>query len=363
LVLRIPASGLLVQGRCAQLEAIPAMKPSYFLVGALLFSVIISSAASAELIAVRRVWDAAPHNAFTDLIRHRGEWFMTFREGSGHVATDGSIRVLASGDGTNWSSAALIKMPGQDLRDSKLSVMPDGRLHLLTCGANRITNNGPAAIHQTMAAISANGRDWSALKPVADPNVWLWRLTWHGPKAYGISYDTGKRSPEKPIASSRLWSTDDGLNFSVVAQPLLTNGHPTEATLAFQKDGTALCLQRHDGPAPSHALLGTAKPPYTSWTWRDLGTFFGGPHFIQIPDGRWIACGRIHGTDAKRTPKTVVCELDVAAGKLVPLLTLPSGGDTSYPGLAWHEGRLWISYYSSHEGKTSVYLAEVALGQ
>ena len=318
-------------------------------------------AGAPDLIDVRRVWDAAPHNAFTDLIRHRGEWFMTFREGAGHLSADGSIRVLSSKDGTNWTSAALLDVAGQDLRDSKLSVMPDGRLHLLACGANRKTNGGPAAVHQTMAAASANGRDWTELKAVADPNAWLWRLTWHGAKAYGISYDTGKRSPEKPLFTSRLWSTKDGLNFAAFPQPLLTNGNPTEATLAFQEDGTALCLQRHDGPAPSHALVGKAKPPYDAWTWQDLGMFFGGPHFIQIPDGRWIACGRIHGIDAKRAPKTVVCELDLASGKLIPLLTLPSGGDTSYPGLVWHEGRLWVSYYSSHEGKTAIYLARVRL--
>jgi len=26
-----------------------------------------------------------------------------------------------------------------------------------------------------------------------------------------------------------------------------------------------------------------------------------------------------------------------------------------------HEGLLWVSYYSSHEGKTSIYLAKVRL--
>ncbi len=337
------------------------MNPARLFVSALLGFCSIFPASSAELIAARRVWDAAPHNAFTDLIRHQNEWFMTFREGSGHVAIDGSIRVLSSKDGTNWSSAALLTLAGQDLRDSKLSVMPDGRLHLLACAANRRTNGGPATVHQTMAALSANGRDWSDMRAVADPNTWLWRLTWRGSMAYGVSYDTGKRTPEKPLFTSQLWSTADGLHFTAAAQPLLTNGNPTEATLAFQKDGTALCLQRHDGPKPSHALLGTAKPPYTDWSWRDLGTFFGGPHFIQIPDGRWIACGRIHGDDARRTPTTVVCELDVPNAKLVPLLALPSGGDTSYPGLVWHEGRLWISYYSSHKGKTAIYLAEVRL--
>ena len=57
--------------------------------------------------------------------------------------------------------------------------------------------------------------------------------------------------------------------------------------------------------------------------------------------------------------QTVVARLDVAAGKLTPLVTLPSGGDTSYPGLVWHDGKVWVSYYSSHEGKAGVYLARV----
>jgi hypothetical protein len=59
--------------------------------------------------------------------------------------------------------------------------------------------------------------------------------------------------------------------------------------------------------------------------------------------------------------RTALCWLDVEAGKLTEFLTLPSGGDTSYPGLVFYEGLLWVSYYSSHEGKTSIYLAKVKL--
>lgn len=43
------------------------------------------------------------------------------------------------------------------------------------------------------------------------------------------------------------------------------------------------------------------------------------------------------------------------------MLKLPSGGDSSYPGMVMHNGLLWMSYYSSHEGKTSIYLAKIAL--
>ncbi len=34
-------------------------------------------------------------------------------------------------------------------------------------------------------------------------------------------------------------------------------------------------------------------------------------------------------------------------------------GDTGYPALLWHNDRLHVSYYSSHQGKTSIYLAKI----
>ena len=40
-------------------------------------------------------------------------------------------------------------------------------------------------------------------------------------------------------------------------------------------------------------------------------------------------------------------------------LQLPSGGDTSYAGLVEHDELIWVSYYSSHEDKTAIYLAKV----
>ena len=53
--------------------------------------------------------------------------------------------------------------------------------------------------------------------------------------------------------------------------------------------------------------------------------------------------------------------MNAESGRLTEFLRLPSGGDTSYPGMVYHEGLLWVSYYASHEGKTSIYLARVDL--
>jgi hypothetical protein len=101
--------------------------------------------------------------------------------------------------------------------------------------------------------------------------------------------------------------------------------------------------------------LGSAKPPYTNWEWKDVGAKIGGPQMIRLDDGRLIAGVRLYDGGAR----TSIVQIDRTTGRLTELLKLPSGGDTSYPGLVLHDGQLWVSYYSSHEGKTSIYLARV----
>src|SRR6266576_3613655 len=69
----------------------------------------------AELVEVRKIWDRAPHNAFTDLVRFKGNWFCVFREGTAHVSPDGALRVITSKDGKEWVSAALLTQLKADL--------------------------------------------------------------------------------------------------------------------------------------------------------------------------------------------------------------------------------------------------------
>ena len=47
----------------------------------------------------------------------------------------GVTRVLSSDDGSDWSSEAVVSEEGVDLRDSKLTITPDGRLMLLMGGS------------------------------------------------------------------------------------------------------------------------------------------------------------------------------------------------------------------------------------
>lgn len=300
-------------------------------------------------ISVRKIWDQAPHNAFTDLIRFQGRWFCVFREGNKHVSPDGALRVLTSTDGEKWESAALITSKNSDLRDAKITLTPDGQLML--CGAEALHKPSPHT-HQSLAWFSRDGRNWSERHPIGDPNLWLWRVTWHKGTAYSIGYGCG---PDKVL---RLYTSQDGKKFNTLVDRLLEGGYPNETSIVFEGD-TAYCLLRRDGSEPKNntALLGIAQPPYTKWEWKDLGVRIGGPHMIQLPDGRWLATVRL----LDKKVRTSLCWIDTKEGKLIEFLTLPSGGDTSYPGLVLYQDQLWISYYSSHEGKSSIYLAKMPL--
>jgi hypothetical protein len=95
------------------------------------------------------------------------------------------------------------------------------------------------------------------------------------------------------------------------------------------------------------------NPPYKQWSWAKLKHRLGGPNFLRIPNGEMWASSRQYGDGAT----TVLARM--TRDSYEPVLTLPSGGDCSYPGMVWHGDLLWISYYSSHEGKSSIYLARI----
>ncbi len=303
-------------------------------------------------IEVKEIWKEGKHNAFTDLIHHQGKWFCVFREGAGHVSPDGALRVLTSNDGETWTSAALVTMPETDLRDAKISVTPEGKLML--CGAG-VTQPPKEKTHQTYIWLSDDGHTWSAPHPVGDLNYWLWRITWHDGEGYGIGYNTKGDGKEW---KTRLYHTQDGKTFETLVPELEVKKFPNEASIAFQPDGTALCVLRRDNRGgETDALLGTAKAPYKEWTWKNTGVQIGGPQLLRLNDGTWIVSGRGYPGGAK----TKIWKLDPATAQLTELMTLPSGGDTSYPGLVQKGDTLWVSYYSSHEKQTRIYLAKIPI--
>lgn len=335
---------------------LPHLCLSGFIWGSPLFSA--SAADAPQLVSVKKIWDSAPHNAFTDLTRFHDKWFCTCRESEGHVRGNGSIRVITSNDGEQWESAALLSEEGIDLRDPKFSITPNGRLMLVLGGS--VYEGKLLKERQPRVAFSKDGRTWTTPQRILAKGDWLWRVTWHKGRAYGVSYaSAGKAGPpgEEVIT---LVASDDGVAFRPVVTFALP-GRPNESTLRFLPNDDCVALVRREGIPPStdkDAWIGTSSPPYKDWRWHAAGMSVGGPNFLVLPSGALIASGR-QSNPKPASAKTFVGPMTLDSVKAD--LILPSGGDCSYPGMVWHDGLLWVSYYSTHEGKTAIYLAKVHL--
>jgi len=350
------------------------MNPSILLLALLAVLACVSPAPAASdapapaLLSVRKIWDAGHHNAFTDLLRCQGRWYCTFREADDHVGGDGRIRVLESGDGERWTPIALVAEEGIDLRDPKLCVAPGQRLMLVAGGS--VYRGGKKLLgRQPRVSFSGNGRDWTAPRRVLSEGEWLWRITWHDGRAYGVSYNASARTTPAaqaaaaggPVASGsadwklKLVTSADGIGYETVTH-LDVPGHPNETTLRFLPDGELIAMVRREG-GTKNGWIGVSQPPYRTWRWHETAHRFGGPNFIILPDGTMWAGSRAYSPERKAT--TVLARFGRELYE--PVLPLPSGGDNSYPGFVWESGILWMSYYSSHEGRTSIYLAKIRI--
>lgn len=298
-----------------------------------------------QLLWVQRAWKAGRHNAFTDLCYFRQRYYLVFRQASSHHSKDGFLRVMSSVQGKKWRTVAVLHHPAADLRDGKLVVTPEGTLQLLAAAA---FHNKTSRAYQSYLWSSTDGKDWSEPQEVGEADYWLWRLSWLGDQAYAVAYKCGA---DRHI---RLYQQNSAGQFDVLAPRIYDQGYANEAALLFDKDNKAWCLLRKD---PDHGQLGYAAAPYQHWNWLDIGCRIGGPQAIFTPSGQILAVVRLYDQQVR----TSLVTLDQQKGELTELMALPSGGDTSYAGMVLRGTELLISYYSSHQGRSAIYTALVAI--
>ena len=294
-----------------------------------------------ELLWVNRAWKAGKHNAFTDLCYFRQRYYLVFRQASSHHSKDGVLRIMNSVQGKKWRTVAVLQNPVADLRDGKLTVTPDGKLQLLAAAA---FHDKTQQTYQSYLWHSTDGKTWPEPQAVGEAEYWVWRLSWLRDQAYAVAYKCGS---DRHI---RLYQQKASAQFEVIAPRIYAEGYANEAALLFDNQDTAWCLLRKD---PDHGQLGHSLPPYTHWQWLDVGCRIGGPQAIFTADGKMLAVVRLYN----ETVRTSLVTLDQSTGELTEIMALPSGGDTSYAGMVLQQNKLLISYYSSHQGRCSIYTA------
>jgi hypothetical protein len=85
------------------------MKPG---LGFILFTyIVIQSAFSQKAPESYLIWDKAPHNAFTDIIRFNHNFYCVFRESKGYnpMRDSSKIRVLCSSNGKSGNQSQFLR--------------------------------------------------------------------------------------------------------------------------------------------------------------------------------------------------------------------------------------------------------------
>ncbi len=318
---------------------------------------------------IRRVFHNGQHNAFTDLARFRGKFYLTFRScPDGHmVHPSARVIVLASDDAEKWEQVHQFRVEKRDTRDPHFLVFQD-KLFVYTgtwySGETTIPiKDYDLNMHLGYAAWSDDGATWHG--PVLLEGTfghYIWRANTFAGKAYlcgrrKSNFDASPRG-EGDAVESLMLESDDGLIWRKKA--VFQEERGDETAFQFESDGSVVAIGRR---GRGTAQLLRSHPPYQQWDRQDLDRYIGGP-LITRWGARYVVGGRKSIGDSG--PKTSMYWL--VDGALYEFAELPSGGDTSYPGFVeLSPTRAIMSWYASHEKDddgntiTAIYMADLEI--
>jgi len=318
---------------------------------------------------IRRVFHNGEHNAFTDLVRFKDRFYLTFRScPDGHmVHPTSSILILASDDAQRWTPVHEFRVKQRDTRDPHFLVFRD-KLFVYT--GTWYSGDGPLPrdaydlnLHLGYAVWSEDGAQWHGPTLLEGTfGHYIWRASTFEGKAYLCGrrkkdFAVGPKGEGREVESAMLES-DDGLIWRRRALFQETKGD--ETAFLFEPDGSIVAIGRR-GSEPAQLLR--SKPPYVDWDRRDLDRYIGGPLIARWGD-RLVVGGR--KMTPGEGPRTFLAWLD--EGALHEFAVFPSAGDNSYPGLVeLGPNRAIVSWYSSHEKDaqgqtiTAIYMADLEI--
>ena len=302
--------------------------------------------------AVRVVHDDGRHNAFTDLCRFAGRYYLTFRScPDGHMIHPTSrIVVLASADTVSWKPVHSFAVPGRDTRDPHFLALGD-RLFVIS-GAVRVGPEAPRGYdidqHQGFCAWTEDGSTWHgphAMEGTA--GYYVWRAVSRG----GTAYLCGRRkrrtaagprgeADELELLQATLLASSDGLSWSEIG--VVQAEYGGETAFLVEPDGSLLAIVRNRA-ASLPARVCRADPPYDEWEHRELDRNIGGPLLT-----RWGGKHLVGGRKTLSPTSAVTALYWLIDDRLHEAADLPSAGDNSYPGFVeLSPTRALLSYYTS----------------
>lgn len=294
---------------------------------------------------VRKVLADGKHNAFTAMRRFKGDLWLAFRSGDAHNSPTADVLVLRSKDGRDWQQAYKLDVAKDD-RDPQF-VATEKRLFLYCPSMDGKELN-------SWLAYTDDGTTWSAPQKVYEPQFILWKPCIHDGVFYAAAHKKDESSGGKGREVHFVKSTD-GVKWEKVST-IRAGNWESETTLFFDEKHHATAFLRQKYGSPQAQIL-EAVPPYTTWASRPAGSPHFSGHSVHTFRGVTYLLTRSVGP-GKTSGSTIYTFAD---GKLTPYCELPAGGDCAYLEAVEEGANMLVSYYSTHEGSTNIYLAVVPL--
>jgi hypothetical protein len=330
----------------------PAMfKPATWMMLMMLGSGLLPAAEPHKLVSplvqpssVRKLVADGRHNAFTSLVKWRNVFFLSYRSGLAHNSADADCVVMQSPDSENWKQAMRIDIAPDD-RGGHFLATPK-RLFLYL-GAMK------GAALQSYVLHTDDGNQWTKPAPVLEPQWIFWKPFEHNGRLYANAHLKAEGKDAAKKRESKLIASVDGLQWETISTVRKGN-YESETTFFFGPNEHlfAFLRQKYSGPG----FIMESDPPYQQWTQRNAGVHFSG-HCIRTFRGVNYLVSRT----LKPKKEYGAMIYTFADGKLTPHCELPAGGDCSYAEPVEVGDEMLVSYYSTHEGTTNIYLARVPL--
>jgi len=295
---------------------------------------------------VRKLYADGKHNAFTALVRFQDRFWLAFRSATAHNSADGEIVLLESADAQSWRESV------------RVNVAPDDRDPQFLVAGKRLLLYVPGMSGReltTYAVHTEDGKTWSQPQAVYQPQFILWKPLEFARRFYAGAHKKDEVSGGKG-REVHLVVSDDGLDWKRISTVRAGNWE-SETTLHFEPTGHLVAFLRQKYASPTCQIL-ESDPPYQQWTPRPAGV----PHLSGHSAHTFRAVTYVLSrTMDYATRNTGTMIYTYTGGQLRPYCELPSGGDCSYAEAVERGDEMLVSYYSSHEGTTNVYLARVPL--
>ena len=357
----------------------------------------------ATLLDVGTIAEGTLHRAFTDLCQWRGRYYIAYRQAQTHNIVPKGLIIVKEYDATGYrdtgvlpptTATAWLQYPDAisheiaDLRDPRF--IPTKEALYLMCGAylpgthlghTQLSQYSPHNLIQTFLTYTTDGYTWAPLTQILRPQHWGWSVLQTQGMYLLASYVSGQAHEPNSIV---LWKGASLLAMTPIAtiyeggsnecesdEFRYPNASPSEPTL-FQADDNILgCLVRTE----KTMNIGLTPMDRLDWRWiychkeffpdesgteYVTSTILHPSAIISTPHGWLMAARRCKPVyRAKSGKKVIKMELDHYAfttalytlnGQYPQLLlTLPSGADCAYAGMAkWTQpDEYLISYYDS----------------